>query len=83
MNWLWQTDVCERTESEPGVHEEISMGLVQAERAHNECACAIKKRASFQRRSQNSGNLVVSSVRRDCADGVWHLRAGARLPDAP
>jgi len=55
------------------------MGLVQAERAHNERACAIKK-SSFQRRSQNSGNLVVNSVCRDCADGVWHLRAGAWLP---
>ena len=59
------------------------MGLVQAERPHNERARAIKKRASFQRRSQNSGNLVVNSVCRVCADGVWHLRASARLLEAP
>ena len=39
-------DVCERTESEPGVDEEILMGLVQAERARNERACAVKKRAA-------------------------------------
>ena len=58
--------VCERTESEPGVHEEILMGLVQAERAHNERACAIEESQlpeTLARLGQPCRKLSMSGLR--------------------
>ena len=69
--------VCEGTESEPGVHEEILMGLVQAERAHNECACAIEESQlpeTLARLGQPCRKLSMSGLR------GWCLASPRRCP---
>ena len=57
--------------------------LLLAQRTHSRRACAIKERR-FERRSQDSGNLIVDSVCRDSADGLceFGVRSGPRVAQA-
>ena len=61
----------------------ILMWLLPAKRTYCDSACAIEE-SRFQRRSHESGNLVVNSACRDLAEGLCQFdgRSGPRAAEA-